>query len=536
MTTLLLLAALSCPHATPAEPLRIRPTESSLLTEIGKSGEGRPLELLTLADPPDTAGERPAILIVAGLDGEDRFSTTLAESIARRLESDHPELLRETTFYILPLANPDGAGRPGRHGTARVIDQDRDGASDEDPPRDLDGNGVITMMRRANPPLDDPPTHLVDPAEPRLMKTPDHARGERATHSLHVEGLDSDGDGLIGEDGIDGVDLDRNFMHRWPEHAIDSGPFQLSEPEARAIADFVITHPNITMAVIYGRHDTLINLPDAKSMDITGKTPKELAGEDLPGHEQVADLYRELVGQEHASTRDSAGSLHAWLYGQRGIPTFASTGWGRPAPSADIAEEEAPGEEPSDEPKLEPSDQDAAGWLTYSDQARDGAGFIEWTPFEHPQLGPVEIGGWVPGFRSTPPEAEVPGLAERHAGWITELAARGPRLEVIGPEVEALGGGLIRIRIGLRNTGSMPTRNHQATRVRVQRPTNLRLHATDRQLIDGRQLVQVDSIRPGELVVREWTLRPDAGKQRIEIEVDDPVLAMNIRRTVEVSP
>ena len=32
--------------------------------------------------------------------------------------------------------------------------------------------------------------------------------------------------------------------------------------------------------------------------------------------------------------------------------------------------------------------------LRWSDEQLAGKGYIDWYPFEHPQLGPVEIGGW----------------------------------------------------------------------------------------------------------------------------------------------
>jgi hypothetical protein len=298
----------------------------------------------------------------------------------------------------------------------------------------------------------------------------------------------------------------------------------------------VIGHPNLIAAVVYGRHDNLIHAPDSTAMDITGRTPKELAGDDAGNHARIAERYRELVGQSHAPREESAGSLHAWLYAHRGIPTFASTGWGRPdLPEPTPAETEDTTPTTETQTAREPADSDAAEWLAYSDQLRGGAGFVPWTPYDHPQLGPVEIGGWVPGFRSTPPEDLIEDLVDRHARWIAELATERARLEVIGPELEPLGGGLARLRLGIRNEGGRSTRPHQATRTRVRRPTNVRLLVGEERLIEGQKLVQIELIRPGELRVLEWTVRitPD---EIISLEIDDPVLATQITHDVEVSP
>ena len=249
-----------------------------------------------------------------------------------------------------------------------------------------------------------------------------------------------------------------------------------------------------------------------------GCSPKELSSDDKDAHLAVAERYRSLTGQVNSAHTDDAGSLHGWLYAYRGIPTYASNGWGRP----DVDES---GEEgPDGETAASPRNSEEGLWLAYSDQERSGSGFVEWTPFQHPQLGAVEIGGWVPGFRSMPPEEELAALATGHADWIAELAGNRAILESTEVEMEAMGGDLRRIRVGLRNAGSAPTRTHQATRNRANRPTNVRLDCDPDLLIEGRMLTQIDRIEPGELVVLEWTVKYRPGEP-ISITIEDPVLS-----------
>ncbi len=42
--------------------------------------------------------------------------------------------------------------------------------------------------------------------------------------------------------------------------------------------------------------------------------------------------------------------------------------------------------------------------LAWSDEALDGKGYVDWYAYDHPQLGPVELGGWdhVFAFRNPP--------------------------------------------------------------------------------------------------------------------------------------
>jgi hypothetical protein len=323
---------------------------AATLTRIGTSSEGRDLILLTLAGDAASADSKSALLITAGLDGRHTVGVQTAINVAGMIVADHAELLDEVTVYIIPCANPDGLQRNlggvnfGHIGTLRAVDEDRDRAVDEDGPADLNGDGVITMMRRIDPPLDDTATHLPDPVEPRLLKKADKEKGERAIYSVYTEGLDADSDGLIAEDGPGSVDLDKNFMHRWPEHDVDAGPTQLSEPESAALAKFVLDHRNLVIALTYGRHDNLTNVPDGKGKDSSGEGPKDLDEDDVGYYREIAKVFKELTEQTNAPKppAETAGSFHAWLYAQRGIPSFATVVWGRPeAPKEDSKKQDA---------------------------------------------------------------------------------------------------------------------------------------------------------------------------------------------------
>ena len=43
--------------------------------------------------------------------------------------------------------------------------------------------------------------------------------------------------------------------------------------------------------------------------------------------------------------------------------------------------------------------------LAWSDEVLEGKGYVDWYPFDHPQLGEVELGGWnyIYTFRNPPP-------------------------------------------------------------------------------------------------------------------------------------
>ncbi|MGH7149549.1 MAG: M14 family zinc carboxypeptidase, partial [Planctomycetota bacterium] len=147
------------------------------LASIGVSRAGRPIHLLRLASrdspPPD---ERPAILVVAGLEGTHLLGTEVAVEAARALLSARGKdaavdgFLAESVLYLVPRASPDAAlarfERPlaERRGNLRPVDDDRDGRVDEDGPDDLDGDGAILKMR-----IEDPEgTMVADESDPRI--------------------------------------------------------------------------------------------------------------------------------------------------------------------------------------------------------------------------------------------------------------------------------------------------------------------------------------------------------------------------------
>ena len=523
------------------------------LGSIGRSVQGRSIPVLTLAAPRAEGSRMPTMLVVAGLDGSHLVGTETAIRVAERIVRDRPELLEAISIHVLPCVNPDGMARnlgPIRDGhgdNLRPVDLDRDGEIGEDPPHDLDGDGVIVQMRQRDPPLGTAATHLPDPADPRLMKTPDRSKGERATHAIWTEGIDADGDGRIAEDGPGGVRLDRNFPHLHPEHASDAGRHALSEPETRAVAEFVVAHPEIAIAIVYGRHDTVMRLPDQTRMDASGRTPVGILEEDRAIHESLASLFKETVGETRTPETDAAGSLHAWLYAHRGVPTIATVAWGRPDPAAgesvaadatdapetveaaeasplDAAAESAAASESEPTPAAEkptPADAEAAAWLAVSD-ARGGEGFVEWHPFDHPTLGAVEIGGFVPGFRMNPPAEQLDEIAERHAAFIAELAERRPRLRIDGPVVKELAPGLYEVRLALVNEGRLPTMTAMAARARATLPIVLRLSTPTERIVAGRRIERAWEIAgDGGRFDARWILRePPGGVIEIELVGD----------------
>ncbi|MBK7404240.1 MAG: hypothetical protein IPJ41_06300 [Phycisphaerales bacterium] len=310
----------------------VKPAASPVETiQIGKSAAGRAISAWRLGSPePDALGrgpdERPALLIVAGLDGRHDFGSRVALSLIDRLISDHADLLATSTIYIVPDLNPDNdalfdrAGAPkadfGR--APRTADADGDGRFDEDPAEDLNGDGMITMMRVKDPSPDSGlrATLVLDPDDPRRLRAPDAAKGEIPHYALLIEGIDNDGDGKYNEDGFagaggGGVDLDRNFSSLWPEHADGAGRYPFSEPETRALVEWLMTRDNILCALAYTPADNILNTPDTGKYAQDGREPSGIEDGDKAVYAKVQEVFKKATEETGGSQGIVGRVIHA---------------------------------------------------------------------------------------------------------------------------------------------------------------------------------------------------------------------------------
>ena len=496
--------------------------ELATVSTYGESREGRPLRVITLGRKDDR--RRPAMLVVAGLDPLHRAGCEYALVVTRTLLRDHADLLEEMDVHLIPVANPDAFHAldqvaDGRRGVNRPVDADRDGLLDEDPPTDLDGDGRVLWIRTTTPPRGTQLTHVIDPTDPRQVRVPDEKLGEHATHAIFTEGLDRDGDGLIAEDGPGETRLDHNFMHLYRPHLATAGPHQLSEPESLALATFVLEHPEILSAVVFGPHDTVISPPDHKTLDITGKVPTGITEADRSTYDRFGETYRELLGESLSHDEDDAGSFHAWLYAQRGVPVAAVTGWG---PSTEAVENE--------ESKTSPPTPEER-WTELLDRAGPTHATVEWKAFDHPTLGAVEIGGEIRGARLNPPASELTSIGEKHAAFIAAIAADRPMLTVEPVAVESLPGGLLRVDLKVRNSGRHPLRTEMARRNRAIRPLLLKPMVPRDRIVAGTPIERIETLDgEGGAAEASWIIRDDG--EPFEIAIDDPQFGV---QTVTVS-
>jgi len=117
-------------------------------------------------------------------------------------------------------------------------------------------------------------------------------------------------------------------------------------------------------------------------------------------------------------------------------------------------------------------EQDDLDALIWDDEENGGQAFKEWTAFDHPELGPVEIGGWHPKFFSqNPPPRELEKWARNEGLFNLAMAEHLPLLEMKGvetKEVEKDGDArTYEVTVTWHNVGGLPTALKQAQLVKI---------------------------------------------------------------------
>jgi hypothetical protein len=258
----------------------------------------------------------------------------------------------------------------------------------------------------------------------------------------------------------------------------------------------------------------------------------------------IAAKYRELTGLRSAGfTRAPAGAFYEYGYYQFGVPSFSTPGWGLPggsrpfggaAPAGDAAgrmggpvpggSAGAPGAMPASfgqrgggRGSAMPGDAETAEGIDLRLlQWMDGEkvdGFVNWTPFKHPTLGDVEIGGFKPYATVNPPAARIAELGAGHAKFIVHLASLFSNVKIAKTEVAALGGGLFRIRADVENTGFLPTALAHAVTARAVKPVMVQLGVPPASIITGAE--KTSSIQAlagsGSRQSYEWVIKGQPG-------------------------
>jgi murein tripeptide amidase MpaA len=429
------------------------------LKSLGKTREGREIPLLLITNREKGQEKNPGIWIGANIHGRELSGGIVALGFAWELlqgSSKDPsirDLLDKRVFYIAPRLAPDAAEKALQSNPKFL----RSG-SVQDPSvpsgyivEDIDRDGRILWIRWQSPTGPYKPS----PYDPRLLvrREPDDQEGP--FYHLLPEGKWFD-EPFWSTDIYypSRIDLNRNYPATHSGVRSDmAGSYPTSEPEVRSVVEFLTHHLNVYVAVDLHSYGGVILRPFSYSSD------DSMPHQDLRIYRAVGSRGEELSGYPSLSTyhgfRSSPedaiyGAFDDWFYEYLGGLGFTVEIFS-PLKLAGV-----------DTKNLihwlqEHPLEDDLKMLAMVDRFFPGEGFVQWYPYEHPQLGPVEIGGWnAQVFFAPPPElfsSEMRGIYR----WFLYLAHLAPQLRVTRLSVSSLDKGVYALDIVVQNCGYLPT-------------------------------------------------------------------------------
>lgn len=513
------------------------------LTSLAQSNEKRDVWLLELGvGSKDERLVKPALLIVGDVDGDRLAGSEAALAFAESLlADDNQALLDDTVVYIIPRLNPDASEqyfeKPLQHRNSNLTpyDDDRDGFVDEDSADDLNGDGLISWMR-----VQDADGGLIlHPSDDRILIEADPVKGDDGEWMVLREGRDDDGDKELNEDGVGGVNFNKQFTFEYPWFDAKAGLYPLKEKITYALGRFIIDHPHIGVVFTYASSDNLSAAPASGDRSSRRAPQTKITNDDAEYYKHFGEDYRDVIGMDAIDEPASVpGSLADWVYFHRGRLGLSAAGWSpaialalkeeekseeekdaseaieSASEEAETASEESSNEEEKDEAKDEKRGKEEVDYLSWLGE-RASAYFTPWQVVEHPDFAGknVEVGGWAPYAFTTPPADIFDDWKQKQVEFLLKLTKSLPSAAIESVEVKTLRGGVYELTVKVTNNGYLPTVLDHGERTTDVLPSRLMIDLPDEAFLAGKPRTNFGPIAKGEVREARFIVQANSGSK-----------------------
>ncbi len=461
------------------------------------SEEGRNQYAVTITNiKTGEATSKPALYIDGNIHAGEVTSTMCAMHTIDYLVTNYgkdeevTKLLDTKTFYVIPRVSPDGAEKYlstpySLRSAPRDYLTEKGGIKNED----LDNDGVIRIMRIKTP----YGAWKIDESGSMTLRSPSDIDGD--FYDIYPEGILEEYDGIENlklKKADWGLDFNRNFPLGWfpDSRQPGAGKYPLSNPENKALVDFVLSHNNIGGAAIGHTSGGMILIPPGtrpeKSLPAIDKTCLNAIakmGEEELGYAPMNIFDSFMSDQEHYDS----GAFDDWCYQSQGIPAYTMEFW-------DVAKK-------AGTPRIwngKPEDTLTAlkrynAILTWVKQNAPQH-YIDWKEIDHPTLGKVEIGGY--NFKFTvqnPPENMLLTECQNDTKFNIRFAKALPSLKIESLEAEKITDGIYKVTTIVGNRGYLATNlTSEANKLKVSTPVKVTIEGCE--LVSGKEVEEIGNL------------------------------------------
>lgn len=476
------------------------------LTALEKTPGGRTIWSATLSTAPtaEEASQRPAFYVQGGLHAEEGMGITASLAfLYTMLEQESARKLLETvTVYITPCINPDGCNTCVTTGMdiRSMVEKLPDGTPNALIAQDLDGDGKILTMRWEDPTGE----WKMAPGCGNLMVLRQPGDTEGPFYHVCTEGLVANYNGSGPVKPMRRLDMNRQFAGNWKD-TNEGGDYPGRHVETRAVMEFLLSHPNI-FACFDIHCGTRALIVDMTSNPSDNQALREMMAlcKEITGIEPVAE-------SNYGRALDAAPTVLPGVFrgyaqdtfGLLGATVELGNGWNSAGYSA---------KEVFEAPKGIMCEEMIAKIMALHEK-HDSQIAAPWVPYDHPQLGKVEIGGHIHGNAYFMLAQDMLELIPKVTLFLQQIMQWHPRLDLVNVKAEPMGGDVVRVRADVINTGKLSTTVlKSAAGFHARYPVYLTVSGGE-EMLSGIAKPQFAGLDPLEYQRVEWFVRAKPGTE-----------------------
>jgi hypothetical protein len=476
--------------------------KNTKLESYGKSFSGKDLWVLKIG-----SSDKPAILIVAGLDGTEQAGTQMALLLAEKLIEE------KNTFYIIPNGNPDAIDaffdkiKYEKSGNLQITDDNRNGKLADDHYEDLNNDGWITTMRVASK----IGNYVENPEDNRLMQLADAGKNQVGTHLVFTEGIDNNKNGLYNEDAGTGVNINKNFAFDYPAFQINAGEYAVSENETRTLMDFIFAHQNIHTIIHFGTSNNLSEPEKYDAKKAKERIIKSWQENDVKVSENITKIYtKNITLKDPPKSNFEGGNFTQTAYYHAGKYAFSTPVWWANINKAldtvkkwDVKELKENKKDKKDKPN---EDIILIKWLEQENLINH---LVSWKEIKHPDFPnqKVEVGGFAPYIKKNPPLQYLEKQVDSQLNFLKSIYNMLPTHEIVEQNIEKLATNLYRITIKITNKGFMPTYTEINDKLKFTSRIKTEILLKDNQKrVSGKKIILQNALQPNESAEHTWLI------------------------------